>query len=967
MPPLERVKFSADRKDRFRQWLHHELANTIGDRGELNTKWSNAIIQWRAQLPDEDLEHPFPGAPYSRDTEILTRLGWKRVDEVEIGEYVLTRRDKDGTLEWNPVKARPSVWAPELLHFKSRTVDLMVTPAHTMVVENQRRETKRLKASEIWEKHGYKIPLTGIFEGVDTEKLFDLDAGDVSEFVGWYIAEGWTYDGGTIGLAQKKEHGRRAIQTLLDRLGFKYTIRDKGFSIHARTVPQELRSWLDMGVCDEKRVPGFYYGASPRLIKRLLDGMIGGDGNVRYKPEGNKPVITYYTTSLGLADDVQALAQLLGMRASITSRDRTKERVPAGGIIGGRQIEAKRTNYTVSILHRDRAKLKPHHSHEVVEYNDFAYCVTVDNHAVYVRRNGKAAFCGNSNLEFPLTAIHSDPVMADMLQTLDAPEDYWHATAKRPDRVDHANAVREGMTALERRFIKMRRVNERALMDNNILGTAIYKNHWKERRKTVKDYQPDGTIGDRLKRVSKPEIEHVPLQRFYIPANVWRIDPDEQGGARWVAQEFFVTPSQLRAWANGSSNLPAFDRKAVEHVLKLIVDRDPDVDDTIREEDDYTPFHDRKIRLFEVWARFDVDGDGIDEDVVAIVHHESLELLRVIHTPFLHGKRPFHKTNYLPGFGFYGLGISEIDEWAQETSTKLLNAQIDNILLANTRMYAAPLGSNVQPNEPVYPGKVWYVGPNEEIGEIKMSEVYPSIFQGLSQMLQFAEMRTGVSEIRQGNLTGLPSRTPATSLLSILREGNKRFDMILSGIRDSHGEMGLRMLQNVSQHFRDDREKWINYFTQALGEEDAARFLEVINGPVHEIEEAFGVAVTATSAQANKEVEKQSFVGLMQIVSQIYGQLVQTAQLAATAPDPLTKQTATAAYRAGTQLLQQLLERFDVQNPSQYLPNLQALSGSMQAQQQGANPATMGLMGGAQQIPPQAGVAPQQMGSIFGL
>lgn len=585
---------------------------------------------------------------------------------------------------------------------------------------------------------------------------------------------------------------------------------------------------------------------------------------------------------------------------------------------------------------------------------------------------------GAPDVEMPLTAIHSDPVFADMFQTLSAAADYWTPQARRPDRVAHVNAVREGMTALERRYLKMKRVNRRALMDQIIHGTAVYKNHWKGQRLTRQDYGKDGQIEKVVRRLSHPVIEHVPIQRFYFPAKAWDLDPDAPGGAQWQAQEFFKRPAELRVWSQGDALLPGFDKDALQRVLTFEMDHTPSVDAEIRTAQKYTPFENKQIRLFEAYARFDVNGDGFEEDVVCVFHLESMELLRALHLPFMHGRSPFHVTQYLPSFGIYGKGIAEIDEWAQNTATMLLNAQLHNVLLANTRMYQAPLGSNIQPGEPIYPGKIWLTGPDESVGEIRMGEVYPSIFQSLSQMMQFSEMRTGVSEIRQGNLTGLPSRTPATSLLSILREGNKRFDMILNNTRDVHSEMGLRMLQNVAQNFRDDQITWTTFFQQALGPQDAKLMLDVLAGSVHDIEESFGVEVTATAAQVNKEVEKQSFIGLMQIVGQIGGQLVQVAQLVQTSqPGTPIYETGAAMFRGGTQLLKQLLERFDIQNPSEYLGNLEAISASLGGMQQGQvvgtpmlQAASGGMMPGAQQ--PGAGVAPMmfpdasQLGGMFG-
>lgn len=578
-------------------------------------------------------------------------------------------------------------------------------------------------------------------------------------------------------------------------------------------------------------------------------------------------------------------------------------------------------------------------------------------------------FVGASNQEFPLTDIHFQPVYADFYQTLHAPEDYFSVVAKRPDRVDIANSLREGLTAVEKRFLKMRRVNSRALLDVITLGTGIYKNRWHDQRYSRQDYDDKGNIVERTVRMSEPRVEHVPLQKFFFPAESWDLDPSAQGGTPWQAQQFDFSPAKFREFARGGENLPGFSKEDIAEVEKWIFDEEQPVDTEIRHEDKYTPFEDKKIRIFEVWARFDVNDDGIDEDVVVMFHLETRRILRALHNPFMHGKWPFKAAKYLPWFGIYGRGLAEVDEWAQDSLTKLLNAQLDNVLLANTKMYSAPLGSNIQPGEPIYPSKIWFVGPNEKVEGIPMGDVYSSLPNVISQIMQFSEMRTGVSEIRQGNLTGLPSRTPATSLLSILQEGNKRFDMILSAFRDVHSEIGMEVLQNLLQHAKEDPLRWQTFFQQALGPEDAKNVFSLFASSMSDLEESFGVSITATSAQVNKEVEKQSFIGLMQIVAQIYGQLVQTSLLMSQTQDPLTLQTAQAAYTAGTELLKRLLERFDVQNPSEYLPNLQALQGAqagMGGMMPGVGTGGLGITGNANGIPAQ-GLDPRMLGQILGL
>jgi hypothetical protein len=579
---------------------------------------------------------------------------------------------------------------------------------------------------------------------------------------------------------------------------------------------------------------------------------------------------------------------------------------------------------------------------------------------------------GASNLEFPLTAMHSDPVYADFMQTLHMPEEYWSVVANRPDRVDYAHPMTEFFKRVEQQYVKMRTVNSRALLDNNILGTAVYKNHWLYERKKVRDYEGEGVerkVAQKVKIRSHPFVEPVPLQHFWIPADAWDIDPDAPiGGARWVAQEIYLTRNQLIARATAESPFaPNYDKEAVAKIIAFETEIQNTVDAKIREQEQFQPFKERKIRLYEVWARFDVDGDDVDEDVVVLVHRETQTVVRALYMPFLHGGRPFFRTRYLPTFGFYGLGLAEADRWAQLTATKLLNAIVDNVMLSNMQMFTAPRGSGIQPGEPIYPSKIWMVGPDEEIKALPMGQVRSDIFQTLGQVLQFSDQRVSVSELRQGDISNLPSRTPATSLMSVLREGNKRFDMILADFREVHGRMGTQMVQNLGQWYQEDPVRWQKYCRNVLGDEDAQKVIETLSGSIHELPEEFGINVTATSAAVNKEIEKQEFVGLLQILADVYRQLIETAAVLQNPQTPAgtpVYETAAAAYASGVELMGRLLEKFDVQNPREYLGNIEGLASQLQSQ--GAQPGMQSL--GAPLAAPMggAGAPPMDLSAMMG-
>jgi UDP-glucuronate decarboxylase len=109
-----------------------------------------------------------------------------------------------------------------------------------------------------------------------------------------------------------------------------------------------------------------------RLTRRqsriLFDALMLGDGSRR----GN--AYAYYSKSKRLADDVQELALRCGFAASVVSH------------AVGRDL------YRVNIRPALESNLV---APERFFYAGHVYCVNVRNHVICVRRNGRAAWCGN--------------------------------------------------------------------------------------------------------------------------------------------------------------------------------------------------------------------------------------------------------------------------------------------------------------------------------------------------------------------------------------------------------------------------------------------------------------------------------------------------------------------------------------------------------------------------------------------
>ena len=224
--------------------------------------------------------------------------------------------------------------------------------------------------------------------------IYGFTSCDWMEFVGWYISEGCTSKGGTIIITQSQSANPEKVErikNLLFHLGLNYSYKGKDFNVNVRGMNKNARLELKyLGKCHEKYIPKKYFSMHKSLLLKLYQGLMLGDGCDRTR-DGKVNATSYTTVSFSLASDVQALAQLIGYKASIRSRLVDKNR-----LIMGRKIKSDvRMRHDVFIGYKIKANIDKL-AKSYVKYNDKVYCVETLYHTLYVRRNGIACWCGNT-------------------------------------------------------------------------------------------------------------------------------------------------------------------------------------------------------------------------------------------------------------------------------------------------------------------------------------------------------------------------------------------------------------------------------------------------------------------------------------------------------------------------------------------------------------------------------------------
>ena len=293
-------------------------------------------------------------------TLVLTREGYRPIEEIEAGDEVLTHE-----LRWRRVTATMSTFRPLVSLRGHGHPGLLVSPEHPFYARmrsdhwsNERRRSERYLAPATWQ------PAAGLDRGwywATPTEFPDAEAPPIPEYrgrstaitpavmwlVGRYVADGWTRLTATraelvITCGKHEVDALRAKLAVWPRAGTRsgsdeiaWAERETGtayqFTANHRGLVEWLRSHFGHGAA-EKLIPGWALGMSHELRSALLRGYLSGDGWTGRNSGGD--VTECFTVSKALAFGLKALAESLGHTVAVytgTNRD----------VIEGRRVNAR--------------------------------------------------------------------------------------------------------------------------------------------------------------------------------------------------------------------------------------------------------------------------------------------------------------------------------------------------------------------------------------------------------------------------------------------------------------------------------------------------------------------------------------------------------------------------------------------------------------------------------------------------
>lgn len=341
-------------------------------------------------------------------------------------------------------------------------------------------------------------------------------------------------------------------------------------------------------------------------------------------------------------------------------------------------------------------------------------------------------------------------------------------------------------------------------------GTGVVKIVYETKNRTVYRYAtPDETTFESVKKYRAPGTDSLlvkeeavvfkgpniyPIDRadFIISSDALSIDEAYMTGFR-----FYRRKSQLESFANAK----IYDRDAVDRL-------DPDSYTELKEKragsagqelnkNAYT----EPYELWEIWTRYDCDGDGDEDDIVITFHAKSRTILKAIYNPIFYGYRPFVdiKSASQTEYTYDGEGVCELLEGISEEIDTLHNLLLDRMKLINLPMIFYNSGS-FQTDLKFEPGTCKPVDgiPQDVIQVVQLPDTTFSIANEINWLVSQADRVVGVTPGVLGIQTA--ERPVAKETMALQEEANKKFKQHWDNARASIVEMTYRVMEGFAQY-----------------------------------------------------------------------------------------------------------------------------------------------------------------------
>lgn len=463
-------------------------------------------------------------------------------------------------------------------------------------------------------------------------------------------------------------------------------------------------------------------------------------------------------------------------------------------------------------------------------------------------------------------------------------------------------------------------------------GTGIMTVGYREVKTNVVRTSDGVEIKVPVYREKGTAIDGIDIADFLMPFYATEVE-----ASAWVGHRFRISEYTLKQMVAASQLAPDAYEKLNGYYVGVTITRNK-LDAEVQELTNTVPVYPSEITLARILLDFDVDGNGEESAIEVIFHEDSQQILSLTYND----QRDYEKGVYIPmEYRWYGYGIAKQNNQFQEEVTAQHRQRLDNATIANMAMFKVKkTASWIKDDEPIFPGKKWFVEDMEDIQPMFIGDVKASAYNNENQVVIYSQQRTGVNELTLG-MPNIGTPGTASDSLARVQESNRKFDYTYNNKKDFLNRVVWRAAQSIIKYGPVDR--------QVFSILPAGAEVEVYLKDIERLKNKLFFNIQLAGAKNNKVLDRNTYTQLAGMQTQYWTQVMGLAQQL---QDPaLMQEMAKAALRAADQVNLEILRAFDIPNPEKLIFNFDAyrpaqISPSLQPQApaapQGANAAPTG-------------------------
>lgn len=363
----------------------------------------------------------------SKNFDVLTRDGWKKFEDLIVGEEIFTLNLENGFIEFNKIDQIIKTDYEDIIYnvFSTRGIKSSFSRHQEFLIEDRYKRTKRTTIEEIYNnrvnyRHS-KIIKLGRWNGIDTRENFIIKGISETEginfnrftndirkdlevnyqtfcaFLGLWLAEGHLSSKKySVNITQKKPQNLIKIRELLNKFPIPFTEHGKDKKTFQISDMRLYRFLKPLGICYDKYIPHEIKQTTSENLKELIDWYILGDGRNFVNPHGNT-VRNFFSTSRRLVEDLHECVIKSGLSGNWTIIDPSKkpDYTFAGHLI---KSENKSPLYQLNVSSTSGIWLDNRHINiEKEDYSGSLHSIVVKNSNFYMKENNKSFWIGSGN------------------------------------------------------------------------------------------------------------------------------------------------------------------------------------------------------------------------------------------------------------------------------------------------------------------------------------------------------------------------------------------------------------------------------------------------------------------------------------------------------------------------------------------------------------------------------------------